>query len=310
MPVSSYQSVFDLLDIQPPNSAEAQQMIEAWEHQHGRRLPEAVRQWYLIENVVSLQDMQEEQWDQHDMAGQLWYDYSNADWPESLEYVLLQFAQEDDEDQHSSVPARIRVLVENQAVCSWFIQPNGSDDPPVVVDETYNYRPDDPEGSRILEWVKVADHFSAFVFDWIAGYYFRNYTPLSERAYDSKRRTRPAREKLYLNGLWLYAANAEALLPPYLDFLIEEFSADSRVQVAEGVTQYQFHSDQGRIRVTADDDPQENGVSAWWLHAASEENLFQLAKKVLWCSDLGRHLRHWTKTARPVRDRLREEYRG
>jgi hypothetical protein len=111
--VSRYQSVFDLLDIQPPNSAEAAQMVESWELQHNQRLPEAVRQWYLIENSVALQDV-EDGWANE--VGYLWFDYSNEDDPEPLPGVLDQFARSESPDE----PRRIRVMVENQAVCTWF----------------------------------------------------------------------------------------------------------------------------------------------------------------------------------------------
>src|SRR5690242_19268834 len=70
--VSYHQSVFDLLDMQPPNSVEAESMIESWERQQGQRLPEAVRQWYLIENVVAIRDVEE--WPRRNEEGHLWYD--------------------------------------------------------------------------------------------------------------------------------------------------------------------------------------------------------------------------------------------
>ena len=49
-----HQSLFDLLDAQPPVSAQAREMIEAYERRRGQRLPEAVRQWYLLRDVVPL----------------------------------------------------------------------------------------------------------------------------------------------------------------------------------------------------------------------------------------------------------------
>jgi hypothetical protein len=47
--VPFHQSVFDLLDLRPRESPQAREMIEACEARSGRRLPEAVRQWYLID---------------------------------------------------------------------------------------------------------------------------------------------------------------------------------------------------------------------------------------------------------------------
>jgi hypothetical protein len=293
--VSYHQSVFDLLGIQPSVSPQARKMIASWEKTQGRRLPEAVRQWYLVDRVVALRENQDEE-------GHLWYDFSNMDQPVPLKTVLRQFVGRRGEEPLPWVAwsaGRVPVLVENQGVCSWYVQPDGSDDPPVVVDESY-----DDKTSLVVEWVRIADRFSHFVFDWVARFYFEDWTPLSERSPYPYQRTRPAREKPFLNGLWLYAPDAEALAPPFLDFLIEFFTEDSREAISQGVMQYAFHDENGRVRVTTDEYGEEDGVSAWWLHADSREALFRLAKRIVWCCDLREKLRHWTKQARPVMDRL------
>jgi hypothetical protein len=65
----------------------------------------------------------------------LWYDYSNMDWPESLEAVLQQFSGEPTEmlGREEGRPAgTVQVMAENQGVCRWYVQPDGSDDPPVI----------------------------------------------------------------------------------------------------------------------------------------------------------------------------------
>src|SRR5262249_29663989 len=139
---------------------------------------------------------------------------------------------------------------------------------------------------------------------------FRNWTPISERSSSPWIRTRPARAKPYSNGLWLYAPDAGALAAPHLDFLIEKVTEESRQEIAEGVMEYRFQNRYGRIRVTTDVYGVEGGVSAWWFHADSAENLFELARPVLWMADLRSKLRHWTKATRPVRDRLREAEQG
>jgi hypothetical protein len=293
--VPYHQSVFDLLGIQPPASPQARDMIEACERLRGGRLPESVRQWYLLEGVVALREDQGEE-------GHLWFDFSNMDHPEPLTAVLRQFAGAGRDGAPPGATDRVCILVENQAVCSWFLQPDGGDDPPVVVDEHF-------DGSRVLRWVQVADRFSDFVFDWVADHYFRAWTPISERSSYSDLRLRPPREKPYLNGLWLYAPDAEALAPPHLDYLLENFAAESRQEVAPGMTQHRFHDEHGDIRVTTDDYGEAGGVSAWWLHAPSQEDLFRLAKKVWWGCRLPATLRHRTEVAGPVMDRLRRSTR-
>jgi hypothetical protein len=298
--VSYHQSVFDLLDLRPAASEPARQRVEACEGRYGRRLPEAVRQWYLIDDVVALTPAEGEE-------GHLWYDYSNMDHPEPLETVLRGFAGVWSPNHDPEEPQRVRVLVENQGVCSWFLELDGSDDPPVVVDEWYQWEKDSPDGqSRILEWHRTAEHFSDFLLNWFAAFYTEDWTPLSERDYSPSRRTRPPRPKPYRNGLWLFSHDDPALLPPFLDFLIEELTEDGREQVAGGVTQYRFHNDHGQVRVTTDDHREPGGVAAWWLHARSRKALLALAAPLWWCGELRQTLRPGSDKARPVLDRLRK----
>src|SRR5439155_2934042 len=116
-------------------------------------------------------------------------------------------------------PDRLWVLNENQGVVLWYVLLDGSDDPPVYA-EAYYDSPNYPGGTQPPG--EQADHFSDFLFDWFAGNYFQPWTPLSERSSSKKIRPRPPREKPYLNGLWLYAPDADAVAPPYLDHLMEE----------------------------------------------------------------------------------------
>lgn len=284
--LNPHQSVFDLIREQPGESAECRALIEACEAGCGRRLPEAMRRWYLVGEWYSL-----------------WCDYSNQDPPEPLESVLAQFAR-DGGGPPWWAGDRLWVLDENQGVVLWYALLDGSEDPPVYVEPNYD-SPLYPDGTDPPK--RVADSFSAFLFDWFAGNYFEPWTPLSERSSSRHLRKRPRREKPYLNGLWLYAPDADAVAPPYLDFLMENLEEDSRGEIAEGVVQYEYHSGHGRLRVTTDDAREPGGKAAWWLHADSEEGLLALAKSVLWCGDVGRKFRHWSKAARPVMDRLRAD---
>ena len=301
--VPYHQSVFDLLDLQPRESPQARAMIEACEARSGRRLPEAVRQWYLIDRVVALRHDADWSSRARSQRDHLWYDYTNMDWPESLEMVLRQFAGEP-----AMMPGRVegrpagavQVMNENQGVCRWYVQPDGTDDPPVVVDDYYDF-----QAKQVVHWVRVADSFSAFVFSWFADYYFQEWTPLSECGRNTDGMLRSQTEKPYLDGLWLYAPDADPLAPPHLDFLIEQFDEDYRRQLTGGAMQYGFAHADGKIRVTTDDVGEEGGVATWWLHADSAENLYRLGERVLWCGNLGEALRHRTAVAGPVLDRLR-----
>src|SRR6516162_77229 len=101
--VSYYQSLFDLLEIQPGRSSDALHMIAEHEAAHGP-LPAAVRDWYSTENVVGLWPVEGEHHDQR----MLWYEYSNEDHPQRLSVVLAGFAA----TPSSLEPFRVRVLVE------------------------------------------------------------------------------------------------------------------------------------------------------------------------------------------------------
>jgi hypothetical protein len=300
--VPFHQSVFDLLDMEPRESPPAREMIEACEARCGRRLPEAVRQWYLTEGVVPLRHDADWQARARNLWGSLWYDYT-MDWPESLEVVVRQFAGEPIEVQESSEGrpvGTVRIMTETQGAFRFYIQLDGSDDPPVVVDERYDF-----EAKQLGRWVRFADRFSAFVFDGFAQFYSQKWTPLSEYDRDAKRMLRSPADKPYRNGLWLYAPDAEPLAPPPLDFLIEQFEEGYRRQLAGGAMQYGFSHADGTIRVTTDDPGEEGGVAAWWLHADSAEHLYRLAERVLWCGDLRGALRHHTKAAGMVMGRFR-----
>jgi hypothetical protein len=289
--VSYHQSVFDLVRSRPRESAQARRLIEECERRRGTRLPESVRQWYLTEGALSL-----------------WYDYSNMDRPEPLEDVLRQFAHEWEGGPPWWAEDRVQVLIENQGCCVWFIHLDGSDDPPVFEDPDYDHRHYDSSG--VPAPGKVANRFSDFLFDWITRFYGEDWTPLSERSPYPGERTRRPLDKRYLDGLWLYAPAAEPLAAPYLDFLIENWSEDSRRKMAGGVMQYRFRASHGSLCVTTDAPGEEGGVSAWWLHADAEEELYRLAKQVWWCCDLRDTLRAWTEIAQTVLERLRESGQG
>jgi hypothetical protein len=304
--VSYHQSVFDLIDVQPPLSAEARKAVEAAEVGCGHRLPASVRDWYLHENTVPLI-----QRDRHRRGApnSLWYDYSNQDSPEPLAEVLDHFAQAAGQPRTRRRVPRLRLAVENQGVCSWHVRLTGSDDPPVVSEWPYR----SPDGLRRVRWQKAAPTFSEFLFDWFGDFYFQDWTPLSERSDTRRDRDKEPREKPYLNGLWLYAPAALPLYPPHLDFLLEHFDELSRREISPGVTQHQFRNPHGRLRVTTDAAREEDGVSAWWLHADTEDDLFHLARRVWDCGTLKRHLKPCSPPRQPdlpesgrrIMDRLR-----
>ena len=311
-----HQSLFDLLDAELPESPEARELIEACERRCGRRLPEAVRQWYLLRDVVPLTLEQLRQGQRHF----LWMPYQDY-LPEPLTSVLQQFAG--DLDRWEPVSEQCGpVAPESGAPCiqvfqnllqgcesgTWFLQLDGSDDPPVVF-------PENPESRKAI-------HFSRFVFDWIARFYGLATAPFLARTpagivcdwsgYDAEinRRPHPRNqaemcEKRFSNGLWLCAPNDEPLDPPDLGYLLESLAGGRRLRLSERVTRYEFTSEDSRLRVTTDDFGTPGGASAWWLHATSVEGLSQLARCVLVCGRLQATLRVGTEITLPIIERLR-----
>jgi hypothetical protein len=291
--LSYHQNVFDLLDIEPAPSEAALRMIEECERRCQKRLPAAVRDWYALDGVVHLPD------DPLTVEyGYLWWDYSNDDHPVALAEVLRAFERGVGAGPRSRRPD-VTVLVENQGCCSWYIRLDGSDDPPVRVDLDF-----ETGGSKT-----VAPHFSEFVFDWIAGYYCQDYTPLSHKSYRARDfkpyMRRPLRPKLYAKGLWLRSPREPALLPPHIDHLIETLREEPHHMQEGGPTTYRFTAPGARLRVTTDHWEVAGGHSAWWLHASSARALADLARRVWHIGSLSRSLLASTEAAQAVLERLR-----
>jgi hypothetical protein len=297
--VSYHQNVFDLLGHQPLVSAAALRQVKECERRCGQPLPASVRDWYSTASVVPLRGYPEEGED-----GYLWHEYSNADYTVPLADVLrgFEFVHATGGlggDVFGSYGVRsptgqrfVRVLIENQAVVRWWVELNSSDDPPVWVDN---------ESSSPSDWGQVAPSFSAFLFDWFAAYYTRDFTPLSINSYQQRaNRVGPPPPKPYLNGLYLRAPREPAILPPHIDYLIDQFEEGPRQERLRGPTTYPFTSPGARLRVTTDGWRLKDGHSAWWLHADSAEALQDLAGRVRHIGALAQTLQAWTKEADPV----------
>jgi|GEM_PF-6375761 len=285
--VPYHQNVYDLLQLEPGESPEAARLIAEHEAKHGP-LPASVREWYLVPNVVMLQPRPSEwhrQWELN--HGKIWWDYSNQDPPVPLPNLL------DDIARLKSRPdfPYVRILHENQGVVRWWLELNGSDDPPVWGD---NEQPEDP-----AVWTQTAETLSSFVVEWIALYYQRNWTPLSRNSSDARRRQATRFIKPYNNGLWLRTPD-EPFQPPVIDFLIDQFGEPERTPRPGNVTTYNYYPAGGTIRVTADDPTLTGGLSAWWIHADAPERLAEFARLLLSWGTLHDTLRADTDPARKV----------
>lgn len=123
-----HRTAFELLRREPVVSEEAVRLIEEAERHCGRRLVASVREWYSLRGAVAL----------------LPRHYH----PRPLESVLNNFLS----------GGRIALGFDGGG-SEWFVKPDGSDDPPVVVDEWFG---DPDDGER-----PFADRFSVLLFSWV-----------------------------------------------------------------------------------------------------------------------------------------------
>jgi hypothetical protein len=276
--VSYHQNLFDLLDQELPLSAEAVRMIEECERRCGRALPAAVREWYSLEGTVHLHPSGE--WPDPNEEGSLWHAFSNGDHPRPLAEVLEVFAQAWPPGPEGGF---VRIVTENQGCARWYIPADGSDDPPVWCD---NDRAD------VQDWTKE-EPFSTFVFGWIA--FFG-----CHRDWGMGSLPEPHRR-----GHWLHSPREPAVLPPFLDQLIDALEEEPR-RVRDGApTTYPFAAPGARLKVTTDswDDPE--GHSAWWLSADDPKALEALARRVWHMGTLADSMRRFSDESQAVLQRLR-----
>jgi hypothetical protein len=122
-----HSATFRLLQMEPQVLSAAVSEVEQAERELGFRLPPSLREWYCNEGAIDL------------LAK-----YSNQDSPIPLrEFAVKAW------ESHRLLPFKD----ENQGVCIWAIDLDGSDDPPVYVDV-------DSNGTQ---WTMQAPTFSAYV---------------------------------------------------------------------------------------------------------------------------------------------------
>ena len=101
------------------------------------------------------------------------------------------------------------------------------------------------------------------------------------------------------SDLWVCARD-EPLAVPVIDFLAEQFGDPERTPRDGDVTTYTWRPDGGTLRVTADDPAHPDPLGAWWVHAATAEQLAEFARLLRPWGTLGRTLRADTDEARAV----------
>lgn len=262
--VSYHQTIFDLLDLPtPPLSPRSVAAIAEAEQRAGRPLPRAIRDWFAREGTVRFDGGTPSE-------GTLWHEYTNSDEPVSLATLLQYFERPDEfaeEADGSEETGLLRLMDENQGVCTWYARPAGDD--PIVLNDT--------EG----EWSELPP-FSLFLREWIWAFYCEDFTPLSMDHYAiGKENTHP---KPFRHGLWL-ASTMTPLSPPLHDALLETLREGARHELEDGVVQLDFEKSEGtRLRITTDRYEEPDGVASLWFSAPTAAGLVDLvrtAKRVL-----------------------------
>jgi hypothetical protein len=128
-----------LLSEPPKFSVRAEELLAQRERELGIIFPEAVREWYSLENAVNLLRQ-----------------HSNDDQPVALNRLGEPYPEWYGGGRRDFVQQGLIVFMcENQGVCNWAFRLDGNPDPEVVVE--VDTAPND-------EWLHCADKFSTFVY--------------------------------------------------------------------------------------------------------------------------------------------------
>lgn len=235
--MSFHAKTLKLLGLAPVTSPSAVAELDAIERRIGRRLPLSVREWYSRDDACELLDR-----------------YSNGDPPlDPREFGIPR------EDTHGAGPHDLlasNLIVfryENQAVCVWAFELDGSEDPPVYVDVETQFRC----------WTKCTPTFSDHLHCWMWDY------------------------TLVLTVDLLVAAVNPPLSQTALDFLRANFDVGPATFGWPGHTQFRFSREKQRVLVWAAEDQAD-----WWLAADDQESLRQLVRTVSDWDQVGRSLYH------------------
>lgn len=244
--VPYHQNVYDLLDLPPGECPDARRLIDAHEAAHGP-LPASVREWYLVPNATPLDTRDRDALVHPAVPDTFMRRYSNADFPLGLADVLERFDEQ-----------RVTVLIENQGVCTWGVEPDDSDDPPVVQDN-------DPWADESGHLIPVG-RFSRFVWNWVRFWHAMRNEP-GQAAGDTG--------DPHAAGVWACSPPAP-VRPAVFDFLADRLDADPPQLVGDGVVRHTFRSLAGVIRVTADHPDWPTPHAAWWAEADTPDRLAEL----------------------------------
>lgn len=131
-----HQRVCDALDFVPARSKQRAAALEKREAASGVTFPASVKEWFGLEGVH-----------------ELFREHTNEDALVALDELG---------GREEARQGYLRVAIENQAVVSWFVRLDGTDDPPVLAADVGE---DESSALDEVAWTPCADTFSEFLRD-------------------------------------------------------------------------------------------------------------------------------------------------
>ena len=240
---SFHSETFRLLGFEPELSGVAERILVDTESRLEKTLPESIRQWYRRNGAV-----------------QILAEHSNDDPPIAVEHFeIIQWKS------RQLVPFRN----ENQGVCTWALELDGSDDPPVYVDL-------DTEGK---EWQLSSPTFSQYVFSCVWDGRMVMQKPASVQAQN------------------------RVLSDTALDALRALMQQEIQTHGWPGSNNYRFINEHGAILIWASEE------QADWFVASCDASGLEIVLRAIWdLDDVGLSLYDTSEIGRSVIARLRDHH--
>ena len=235
-----YAATFRLLGFEPETSGAMERIVDAAENRLGRALPKSVRQWYARNGAIEI------------LA-----EHSNDDPLIPIErFAVIEW------QSRRLLPFRN----ENQGVCTWAVDFDGSDYPPVYVDVD--------SGGK--EWQLLAPTFSTYVFSCVWDH------------------------RMVLHRPALVQAQNRALSESVVEALTDYFRQEIRTHGWPGKTQYRFTADRGAILIWSSE-----RQADWFIGAPESVGLELLLGQIWDLGELGASLYGTSQVGRIILDKLR-----
>jgi len=242
--MSLHDETFRLLGVMPSKSPSAMNELDEAERRLGVSMPASVRDWY-----------------ERDSAIRILAEHSNDDPPIKVpDFALTTW--------HSKTLLPIRN--ENQGVCTWGVELDGSDDPPVRVDVDMDGR----------EWWLQAPSFSKYVFSCVWDYV-----------------------KVFQQSAVVAAQNDE-LSQTAIHKLGTLFEAELTTHSWPGHTQYRFHRKDHSVLIWDSE-----GQADWYVAAANLASLQDALESVWKVDSVGESLYGLDDVGREALEQFRQRER-